>query len=69
MKEWIKPGADCVTRDGRKAHIYAVGQAGIYSIHGAVGDDVETWTEEGTYNHETKSCWDLVGPWVEGKRG
>ena len=46
-----KPGKTYLTRDGRKARIYAIDHEGLYSMIGAVqkGDSwtVKSWTAEG----------------------
>lgn len=67
--DWIKPGAMCRTRDGRKVRIYAVD--GYYRpVHGAVLEGKDTWSTcqwfgDGNLFMLEQNNLDLIGPWVE----
>ena len=67
--DFIKAGADCVTRDGRRAHIYVIDETlGSQCVVGRCAGYLETWTIEGMFWHG--ECHrDLVGPWVDPKAG
>ena len=69
--DFIKAGADCVARNGQRAHIYAVVRNGKYNVHGEIEGCSEDWTADGIYYDHPQSSggWDLVGPWVEQKAG
>jgi hypothetical protein len=62
----INPGEVWLTRDGKKARIYAVDGRGSRPIHGAVSDgdedDVVAWTATGQYwsRPGTESDHDLI---------
>ncbi len=62
----FKPG-EYVTRDGRKARVYATNGAGIYPIHGATENRNELWTvqkwrEDGGFLDEGIHSLDLMPP-------
>lgn len=71
----LKVGAFYVTRDGRKARIYALdGEANTGAeVHGAVLDDGENgkawepanWSRDGEYISGAQSSQDLISVWVE----
>ena len=73
----FKPGDECMTRDGRKARIYAVDGSEGYPIHGAVrymdGWINRSWKDDGRFYGHSKSEEDLMPPkrkeWVNVNAG
>jgi hypothetical protein len=67
--DFIKAGADCVTRNGSKAHIYVTDAEGSDEpVHGTIKGEVYSWGVDGRYLLTgEESHWDLFGPWVEPK--
>ena len=69
--DYIKAGADCVTRDGRRASIEKVDKVYVsWPVLGNVDGKAQSWNECGFYLvPEWPRGLDLVGPWVEPKAG
>ena len=68
-QEDIKAGCDYRTRNGKRAHIYAVNVPDASEderIHGTVDGGAWGWTLEGRFMmNSCENNYDLVAPWGE----